>query len=101
LSAPERETGGAIGDLLGDEAAVDAFFRPNLPRPRPAPPPPARKSRPTHYKVVSISLYTDDLERLGELVERAKALGHTRANRSLLIREALRQLDLAKIPLPR
>lgn len=100
MSDREREQGGEIGELFADESAVDAFFRPSA-APRRRPPPPLRKTRPAHYKVVSISLYTDDIERLGDLVDQAKALGHTRANKSLLIREALRQLDLDKIPLPR
>jgi hypothetical protein len=54
--------------------------------------------KPTHYKVICISLYTKDLERLDELVEKLKDRGMTRANRSALIRAALDQVDLAKIP---
>ena len=54
--------------------------------------------KPTHYKIVCISLYTEDLERLGALVAELKRRGHTKANRSQVIRAALDQIDLAKIP---
>ena len=48
-----------------------------------------RAEKPTHYKVICISMYTDDLERLDEMVETLKARGLTKANRSALIRYAL------------
>jgi hypothetical protein len=48
--------------------------------------------------VICISLYTKDLERLDALVEELKARGITKANRSALIRVALDQLDLDKVP---
>ncbi|MRG91265.1 hypothetical protein [Polyangium spumosum] len=54
--------------------------------------------RPTHYKVICISMYTDDLERLDEMVDALKARGLTKANRSALIRHALEQVDLEKVP---
>jgi hypothetical protein len=56
------------------------------------------KAKPTHYKVICISMYTKDLARLDELVEELKARGITKANRSALIRVALEQLDLEKVP---
>ena len=56
------------------------------------------KAKPTHYKVICISMYTRDLDRLDELVEELKARGITKANRSALIRVALEQLDLDKVP---
>jgi len=37
-------------------------------------PPP---SKPTHYKVICISMYTKDLDRLDELVEQLKGRGKT------------------------
>lgn len=58
----------------------------------------AEKSRPTHYKVICISMYTKDLDRLDERVEQLKGRGVTKANRSALIRVALEQLDLDKVP---
>jgi hypothetical protein len=56
------------------------------------------KAKPTHYKVICISMYTKDLEQLDELVEKLKVRGITKANRSALIRVALEQLDLDKVP---
>jgi hypothetical protein len=75
----------------------------------PAPEPPATGARaprgprkaepkPTHYKVICISMYTKDLEHLDWLVDQLKARGITKANRSALIRVALEQLDLDKVP---
>ena len=58
----------------------------------------AEKAKPTHYKVICISMYTKDLEHLDELVEKLKSRGVTKANRSALIRVALEQLDLEKVP---
>lgn len=58
----------------------------------------ADKAKPTHYKVICISMYTKDLEHLDELVEELKTRGVTKANRSALIRVALEQLDLDKVP---
>ena len=91
----DREAGGHIGDIFGEQSAVDEFFQP-APNRRPLRR--AVKLRPEHYKVISISLYLDDIERLEALVDALKAKGHTRANRSLVIREALRQLDLERVP---
>lgn len=54
--------------------------------------------RPTHYKVICISMYTNDLERLDGMVEALKKRGLTKANRSALIRAALEQIDLDKVP---
>jgi hypothetical protein len=54
--------------------------------------------KPTHYKVICISLYNDDIDHLDEMVEALKARGLTKANRSALIRHALAQVDLDKVP---
>ena len=56
------------------------------------------EDKPTHYKIVSISLYTEDIELLNRMVADLKAKGHTKANKSALIRAALRQCDLDKVP---
>ena len=101
-----RDDGGAgLGSarvLDGDEVQgvlTGAFYQ--------APPESARvlkaerdstKAKPTHYKVICISMYTKDLEQLDELVEKLKTRGITKANRSALIRVALEQLDLDKVP---
>jgi hypothetical protein len=54
--------------------------------------------KPTHYKVICISMYTKDLERLDSLVKQLKKRGLTKANRSALIRAALEQVDLDRVP---
>jgi hypothetical protein len=54
--------------------------------------------RPTHYKVICISMYTDDLERLDEMVQSLKARGLTKANRSALIRYALAAVNVDEVP---
>jgi hypothetical protein len=43
-------------------------------------------------------MYTKDLERLDALVEALKSRGMTKASRSALIRAALDQVDLDKVP---
>jgi hypothetical protein len=58
----------------------------------------ARESKPTHYKVICISLYTEDLERLDAMVDALKARGLTKANRSALIRYALAGVNLESVP---
>ncbi|MCL2450689.1 MAG: hypothetical protein FWD17_17215 [Polyangiaceae bacterium] len=58
----------------------------------------AAAPKPVHYKVICISLYTKDLERLDALVDELKERGLTKANRSALIRVALEQIDLDKVP---
>lgn len=57
--------------------------------------------RPTHYKVICISMYTQDLEELEAKVAELKRRGWTKANKSQLIRLALSQVDLDKLPTPR
>lgn len=71
----------------------------------PAPPPsaprhaaPRRGDKPAHYKVICISMYTDDLAHLDQMVEALKARGLTKANRSALIRYALAGVDLDQVP---
>jgi hypothetical protein len=65
---------------------------------KPAAPPAAAVEKPTHYKVICISMYTKDLARLDALVDALKVRGMTKASRSALIRAALDQVDLDKIP---
>lgn len=57
-----------------------------------------RDSKPSHYKVICISMYTDDLKRLDGMVESLKTRGLTKANRSALIRYALSEVDLDRVP---
>jgi len=96
-----REQDAATGSarvLDADEVQgvlTGAFY---APEPRAARPSRRSGPRPNHYKVICISLYTRDLDRLDDLVDQLKARGLTKANRSALIRVALDQLDLDKVP---
>lgn len=58
----------------------------------------AEKEKPTHYKVICISMYTDDLEQLDGMVTQLKKRGLTKASRSALIRHALSLVDLDQVP---
>jgi len=68
-----------------DEVLSERFYR-------------TEPGKPTHYKVICISMYTKDLERLDSLVAQLKKRGLTKANRSALIRAALEQVDLDRVP---
>lgn len=57
--------------------------------------------RPTHYKVICISMYTRDIEELEAKVAELKRRGWTKASKSQLIRLALAQIDLDKLTTPR
>jgi len=97
-----------LGDnpLSADDLLTSAFYEPSrrrrdgppsTPRHEPHPERP-EKQKPTHYKVISISLYTEDLERLEAMVAELKRRGHTKASKSSLIRFALDQVDLDAMP---
>lgn len=60
-----------------------------------------KQARPTHYKVICISMYTQDLEDLDAKVAELKKRGWTKANKSQLIRLALSQIDIDKLTTPR
>lgn len=60
----------------------------------------ATKPKPTHYKVICISMYVKDIESLEEKVAELKRRGYTKANKSQLIRMALSQIDIDKLPPP-
>ncbi|HLK38721.1 MAG TPA: hypothetical protein VKU41_18290 [Polyangiaceae bacterium] len=99
MAARDEESGlGSARVLDADEVQgvlTGAFYAPE-----PRSPSRGRRSepKPTHYKVICISLYTKDLDRLDRLVDELKGRGLTKANRSALIRVALDQLDLDKVP---
>lgn len=88
--------------LAGEELLVETMYGSSRPTPAPRRPHavisrPAQP-KPSHYKIVSISLYTEDIERLDRMVTELKKQGHYKANKSQLIRYALAQLDTAQIP---
>jgi hypothetical protein len=61
----------------------------------------AGQAKPTHYKVICISMYTRDIEELEAKVAELKRRGWTKASKSQLIRLALSQVDLDKLATPR
>ena len=121
-AAPSASTASSSRALAFDplDDILTGFYRPPAPGRKPAatPPPaaldsggadddaeaepadcePAKKPRPTHYKVVCISLYVEDIDRLDGLVAELKRRGHTKANKSQVIRAALEQIDLDQVP---
>jgi hypothetical protein len=95
------ELGGAARALL-DRDEVEgvlsgAFYAP-VSEARPRAKALSLSARPTHYKVICISMYNDDLSKLDAMVDALKARGLTKANRSALIRHALAQVELDKVP---
>jgi len=85
-----------LGDnpLSSDELLREAFYVERPPRA----PRRTADTKPTHYKVVSISLYREDIERLEAMVAELKRRGHSKASKSSLIRHALSQVDLDAVP---
>lgn len=49
------------------------------------------------YKVICISLFKWDLEQLDKMVQQLKERGLSKANRSWLIRHALKQIQVEQI----
>lgn len=104
---PQRSPVSSDKRLMGDDplatdAILERFYKP-VPVDEPVNDVPptamkAAKEKPTHYKVVCISLYNEDIENLERMVAELKRRGHTKANKSQLIRAALSQVDLGKIP---
>lgn len=77
---------------------ADAIPSGMYPGPKNVSPERRKAEKPTHYKVICISMYTKDLKRLDEMVDTLKAKGMTKANRSALIRYALGEVDLDQVP---
>lgn len=101
MAAREEGTGLAGARVLdGDEVegVLSGSFYTPASSPRPAKKSDRPEDKPLHYKVICISMYTDDLEQLDKMVKELKSRGLTKANRSALIRQALLQLDLDKVP---
>ncbi len=92
----ERESREATARVLAaDDEGSGAFYAPAGVATAEAD---KRDGKPLHYKVICISMYTDDLKRLDHMVESLKARGLTKANRSALIRYALGEVNLDRVP---
>lgn len=101
MSSIGPDIGGSAAKIFdADEVEgvlTGSFYAPRA-RARSGPQVAAAKPKPTHYKVICISMYTDALSRLDEMVSELKARGYTKANRSALIRHALAVVDLDNVP---
>ena len=90
----------AMEEALGDEVEEvlrDTFYA--APKVLSSPKKRRRKAaKSDHYKVICISMYLDDLARLDDKVAELKQSGHRKMSRSALIRFALDQVDLSKLP---
>lgn len=105
---PRKPETGALGRdpfASSDEILAETFYRPGdhaappaAESPGLAPPSAERPGREPTWRVISISLYPEDIERMDELVAELRRLGHRRANRSQLIRHALTLVDPARVP---
>lgn len=108
MAGRDQETGFGAAARILDRDEVEGVLSGAFYAPMPEPPPEESRRRPStsrppaprpaHYKVICISMYTNDLERLDAMVDALKAKGMTKANRSALIRAALDQIDLDKVP---
>jgi hypothetical protein len=85
-----EELEGVLEGSFYSSAPPASQARPAANKPKP--------EKPTHYKVICISMYTDALGRLDGMVTELKARGYTKANRSALIRHALDLVDLDEVP---
>jgi len=56
-----------------------------------------QEKKPHGYKIVCISLFQEDINRLDRLVKLFKERGKRRASKSKVIREALRQIDMNEL----
>jgi hypothetical protein len=92
-----RQAAAKVLDREEVEGVLSTSFYSQASAPRPAPRA-NLEEKPTHYKVICISMYTDDLKRLDQMVDTLKARGLTKANRSALIRYALGAVDLDTVP---
>jgi hypothetical protein len=91
----------AENPLEGEQLLLDALFGGGSPPGAPRRPQAVRRApqpKPQHYKIISISMYLDDIERLEQMVQELKRRGHYKANKSQLIRHALSKVKLDEVP---
>lgn len=117
MTEPRRAMDALFEGEEVQEVLRESFYRPAQPaKVQPAKPPakvlpkalPAeeprrakrRRAKPADvdYQVICISLYDEDLAALDAKVQTLKSAGHRKMSRSALIRFALDQVDLSKLP---
>ncbi|MEO8698646.1 MAG: hypothetical protein ABI867_01350 [Kofleriaceae bacterium] len=102
MRSPMKEDKLMAHDPLSDaDAILSEEYYGRRPVAKPGETPRRVVDKPTHYKVICISMYTRDIEELETKVAELKRRGWTKANKSQLIRLALSQIDLDKLPTPR
>ena len=92
------ETKALAHDPLEQEDILADFYRPHSPGKKGSFSSESKTEKPSHYKVVCLSLYTEDIEKLNSFVAELKKRGHTKANKSQVVRAALEQLDVSRVP---
>lgn len=111
MTEPRRAMDALFEGEEVQEVLRESFYRPAQPATKalPAKVEPAkvqarrakqRRNKPVDvdYQVICISLYDEDLASLDQKVQTLKASGHRKMSRSALIRFALDQVDLSKLP---
>jgi hypothetical protein len=93
-----REAAARVLDRSEVEGVLSSAFYVQRETDQSAAEPAPSADKPLHYKVICISMYTDDLKRLDGMVDALKARGLTKANRSALIRYALGAVDVDRVP---
>lgn len=92
-----EELGLGHNPLAGvDDPVVAALYGRPAPAPRKKGRQPLKDGR--SWRLVTFSFYEEDVERLDKLLAEAKRRGHRRVNRSQIVRLALRQVDVSKLP---
>ena len=97
-----RESSEEIGlgeNPLANDVLMQAFYAPAKKRVA------GKKSRGRqplkdgrNFRLVTFSFYEEDVARLDALLTQARQLGHRRVSRSQIVRLALRQVDVSKLP---
>jgi hypothetical protein len=93
-----RQATAKVLDSGGSEGVLASGYYPTSASAANRTPQKSSSDKPTHYKVICISMYTEDLKRLDNMVDTLKARGLTKANRSALIRYALGEVNLESVP---
>ena len=95
---PEAPEQGLGTNPLADDALTETFYA----APKKKAPPKPRGRQPLKngrtFRLVTFSVYEDDVARLDKLLAEARKLGHRRVSRSQIVRLALRQVDLSQLP---